>query len=176
MKIIPFDIEKAKSGKYKIQTKGGYSARIICWDKKDKTYNLVALITFKDGHEEVASFTKTGDYYGIASSSLDLVLVCDNKQAIYEEINFILKNIDMLVKDGHTPIDLAYDKCTLLIMNKILPKWKRIHKGEKLPETSYVKSDFHAQSFMPCIEGVEMGSDCWYLPVTILNEFEHEAV
>jgi hypothetical protein len=42
MKTIEFDIEKAKTGYYKIATKDGRPARIICWDKHyDKDGNWI---------------------------------------------------------------------------------------------------------------------------------------
>ena len=49
MKIIPFDVEKAKSGKYKIQTKDGKSVRILCWDRKTTHgINIVGLADHGD--------------------------------------------------------------------------------------------------------------------------------
>ena len=175
MKIIPFDIEKAKSGKYKIQTRDGRPVRVICWDKKDNTYNLAALITFRDGHEGIASFTKTGACCVHTSSPLDLVLVDESTPNIRQQI------YDIIIKthNDYPNLTCATQLSAVLLADFIqeglnLPKWKRIYKGERLPETSYVKSDFHSQSFIPCMKGVEMGSDCWYLPVTVLNELENE--
>ena len=69
MKVIPFDIEKAKSGKYKIQTKDGKPVRIICWDKKTKCdASLVGLVDF--GNFETPIF--------INESDSSLVLVDEN--------------------------------------------------------------------------------------------------
>ena len=64
MITIPFEVEKAKriqSGieEGKIVSDGGYEARIICWDKKDSDYPLVALV-MRDGKESVYNYTNKG--------------------------------------------------------------------------------------------------------------------
>lgn len=53
MKTIPFDIKLRKDiqseengykGRYKVQTREGEPVRIICWDKKDFKYPIIALV------------------------------------------------------------------------------------------------------------------------------------
>ena len=52
---VPFDVETAKkitekSVDGRIVTREGYSVRILCWDKKDKTYPIAAFVD--NGYEE----------------------------------------------------------------------------------------------------------------------------
>lgn len=77
MKIIPFDVEKAKSGKYKIQTKDGEPVRIICWDKKTKyDVNLVGLVDCGDFEIPIS----------INENNSNLVLVDENAPNIRQRI------------------------------------------------------------------------------------------
>lgn len=175
MKIIPFDIEKAKSGKYKIQTKDGRPVRIVCWDRKYiKSGPILGLIE-ENGCECTCSYQLSGKIVEDENNSADLVLVDESTPNIRKQIyNVIIKTY----KD-YPNVTCDVQLSTLLLADLIkenlnIPKWKRIHKGERLPETSYTKTDFHSQCFIPCMKGVEMGSDCWYLPVTVLNELENE--
>lgn len=61
---VPFEVELAKkitNGEVegRVVTREGDSVRILCWDKKDKTYNLAALVD--DGIEEnYRSYTNEG--------------------------------------------------------------------------------------------------------------------
>ena len=177
MKTIPFDIEKAKSGKYKIQNKDGKPVRIIEWNRKSENglTPIVGLINYGD-FESPYTYTKEGkatiyneEHYH------DLVLVDESTPNIGKRIfDIITKKCNDYPSLKHiTPISAAV--LSDFIQEELnLPKWKRIYKGERLPETSYTKSDFHSQSYMPCMKGVEIGSDCWYLPVTVLNELENE--
>lgn len=46
---VPFDVEMAKkitNGEVKgrVVTREGNNVRILCWDKKDKTYHIAALV------------------------------------------------------------------------------------------------------------------------------------
>lgn len=62
---VPFEEEMAKriqnnECEGRIVTRGGYNARIICWDKKsDCYYNIVALIDCV-GTEKISSYNKNG--------------------------------------------------------------------------------------------------------------------
>lgn len=77
--IIPFDLEKAKSGNYRVQTRSGLGVRIVCWDmKKGSTeFSIVGLVTQPDSGSEVIH------YYDNLGKSLskgdndDLTLVKD---------------------------------------------------------------------------------------------------
>lgn len=77
MKIIDFDIEKAKSGEYEIVTKHGVPVRIICWDKQDGVFKLVGLVKDSDGNESCQSYDEHGDAHE-DDTAFDLQLVTDN--------------------------------------------------------------------------------------------------
>lgn len=57
----PFNLEEAKQGK-SVCTREGKPARIICFDKNDKDYPIVALISYEDTSERAKYFTKEGKY------------------------------------------------------------------------------------------------------------------
>lgn len=57
----------------KVVTRNGKSIRIICTDKRDLNFPIVALIETIPGGEEVThSYTKDGKYYTACSDILDL--------------------------------------------------------------------------------------------------------
>lgn len=87
MKIIPFDIalreqiqseENHYQGRYKVQTRSGNTVRIVCWDKKDFTFPIVALVedSLPGPAETTLSFCQDGMYFprGIESNN-DLCLL-----------------------------------------------------------------------------------------------------
>lgn len=55
----PFDIQKAREGK-PVCTRDGRNARIICFDCKDETFQIVALVSGSLGKEEIISYDKAG--------------------------------------------------------------------------------------------------------------------
>ena len=57
----------------KVITRGGLNARIICTDRKDLIYPIVALIETKSGGESLQYYTKDGKYYIDALYEDDLV-------------------------------------------------------------------------------------------------------
>lgn len=86
MKTIPFDIKLRKdiqseenkyTGRYKVQTREGESVRIICWDKKNTTFPIVALVEDSSRYyENLRSFRDNGKYCPTTcESSTDLCLV-----------------------------------------------------------------------------------------------------
>lgn len=76
-----FNLEKAKAGQ-KVMTKDGNSVRIICYDVKNNSFPILALVTNKDGKEEVNYYTKDGASFSIDyESDLDLVMVPKLKEA-----------------------------------------------------------------------------------------------
>lgn len=65
---VPFEVELAKkitNGEVegKIVTREERSARVICWDRKNRKLFIIALIPDKDGNEKIMSFTKDGAYW-----------------------------------------------------------------------------------------------------------------
>lgn len=59
LNLKPFDLQKAKQGK-PVCTRDGRKARIICFDCKDETFQIVALISGSLGKEEIISYDKAG--------------------------------------------------------------------------------------------------------------------
>ena len=63
VRIVPFDIEKAKQGA-KIVTRDGSDVRILCFDRNSDHYPIVALVHHPNGGEdEIISYTKHGYYF-----------------------------------------------------------------------------------------------------------------
>ena len=59
-----FDLEEyLKNPSKKVVTRRGLNARIICTDRKDLIYPIVALIETKSGGESLQYYTKDGKYY-----------------------------------------------------------------------------------------------------------------
>ena len=77
MAKIPFSIEhreKIESGEYKVETRDGRTARIICWDRKDNNYPIIALFE-EYGKECLLSYTQNGQHVIGKSNVSDLFLV-----------------------------------------------------------------------------------------------------
>ena len=76
MKInkIPFSLEKYESDNYRIVTRDGRDARVICKDRTDKNYPIVALIK-DNGNEFIHVYSKNGESIIDEESIYDLFLV-----------------------------------------------------------------------------------------------------
>lgn len=78
VRVIPFDIEKAKQGA-KVVTRDGHDVRILCFDRNSDEYPIVVLIQKKDdGDDGVETYTKNGKYVTAGDES-------DNDLMIAEE-------------------------------------------------------------------------------------------
>lgn len=81
-KRIDFDIDLAKKihageAQGRIVIRDGQPARVICWDRKDASYPIVALIKVEERSEELlATYTGDGSYFDFDSKnkSQDLCL------------------------------------------------------------------------------------------------------
>ena len=74
----PFNLEEyIKNPSRKIVTRDGLNARIICTDRKDLKFPIVALIETKYGGEFIQYYTKDGTYYIDDSYDTDLFFVPD---------------------------------------------------------------------------------------------------
>lgn len=80
----PFDIELAKKG-HPVCTRDGRKARILCFDRKDPHYPIVALVEDISGDEDLVIYHGTGQYEELCKSDEDLVL--------YTEMNIGYINI-----------------------------------------------------------------------------------
>ena len=64
----------------KVITRRGLNARIICTDRKDLIYPIVALIETKSGGESIQYYTKDGKYYIDALYEDDLFFAPERKE------------------------------------------------------------------------------------------------
>lgn len=69
-----FDINKAKEG-CDVKTVSGDKVRIICWDAKDTSYPIIALVTDKDTGTEVVHRYSTNGKTNMDCNNMDLVTV-----------------------------------------------------------------------------------------------------
>lgn len=81
---IPFDIKyrpQIESGEYKVETRDGRDARIICWDSKAKdarhdTRPIIALVTTPiPGLESLIQCGENGILYKDAKDRNDLIII-----------------------------------------------------------------------------------------------------
>lgn len=79
MAKIQFDIKfrpQIESSDYKVETQNGCIARIICWDRKDNNYPIVALFEEEiSGKECLLSYTQNGQHVKGTSNVSDLFIV-----------------------------------------------------------------------------------------------------
>jgi hypothetical protein len=83
-----FNLQEAKEGK-PVCTRDGHKARIICFDRKNSEYPIVALITCNN-KEDCVPYTIDGKFvYGRSNKPSDLVMAPIKKVGwlnIYEDI------------------------------------------------------------------------------------------
>ena len=83
MKKIPFDIKyrpEIESGKYKVTTRDGRPARIVCWDAKYEQ-PIVALVCYNDDVEDSEFYSAQGRWYMDGDESPnDLIIVTDEPE------------------------------------------------------------------------------------------------
>ena len=85
----------------KVVTRNGRNVRIVCTDKRDLNFPIVALIETIPGGEEVTySYTKDGKYYTACSDILDLFFAPETHEGW---INVYRNN------DSHTYAGAVYD-------------------------------------------------------------------
>lgn len=68
----PFDLELAKAG-HPVCIRDGRKARIICFDKKDSDFPIIALLDFGN-YEAVATYTLEGRFMWREESNKDLFM------------------------------------------------------------------------------------------------------
>ena len=78
-----FDIKyrpQIESGEYKVETRDGRPARVICWDRKG-SLPLVVLVPTKNGDEYSYDYTSDGSYHlGTRKSELDLFIITPEQE------------------------------------------------------------------------------------------------
>lgn len=75
----PFDAEAAKRGA-RVETRDGMTVRIICYDKVDGIYPIIALVN-QDGYETCNGYTSDGKLFCHGSGKHDLVIVEEVEEA-----------------------------------------------------------------------------------------------
>lgn len=76
-KRIPFDLELAKKitnkdVKGRIVTEDGLTARIVCFDRKNDSWTIIALVSNSSDSESVCVYKNNGRYSPTAEDKLDL--------------------------------------------------------------------------------------------------------
>lgn len=74
-----FNLEEAKAGK-PVCTRDGSPARIICWDLKNETYPIVAIIESEDRKENVETYTEAGLWTMGGKCSWDLMMASEKHE------------------------------------------------------------------------------------------------
>ena len=90
----------------KVVTRYGDPVRILCWDKKDKTYPILALVEENDDEELDCSYTINGTYFEKEKSGYDLFIETDESEdeRIKNRILDVLQdcaNIDIVHEEEH---------------------------------------------------------------------------
>ena len=78
----PFNLEEyLKNPSKKIVTRSGYNARIICTDRKDADYPIIALVSRESIEKEsTLYYTKEGRFYVNGLSESDLFFVAERRE------------------------------------------------------------------------------------------------
>lgn len=82
LNMKPFNLnEYLKNPSKKLVTGGGRKVRIICTDRKDADYPIVALISNNCGNgEDTLYYTKEGKFYTDSTGSLDLFFATEKQE------------------------------------------------------------------------------------------------
>lgn len=111
----PFDIELAKKG-HPVCTRDGHKVRIVCFDRKNSHYSVIALIENTPEEEEIVLYPDTGLYDDPYKSDADLMLpekkegwaiIC--KSELYESEEIALKDAG-LFKDYIKTIKVEWEE------------------------------------------------------------------
>lgn len=147
----PFDVELAKKGA-KVETKDGYSVRILCYDRIKTDYPIVALINF-DNEEACISYNIKGSL-NCNQTSKDLVIVEEIKTKfnkndyIVGEVGFVYKITKIDDMYHTTQVSSGYrQRWTIEDVESNFHKWtiKDAHAGDILidiqSETPFIFKD-----------------------------------
>ena len=111
----PFNFEEyLKNPSKKMVTRSGYNARIICTDRKDADYPIIALVSRESIEKEsTLYYTKEGRFYVNGLSESDLFFVTERREGwvnvfkgadgnTYVGDSFIFKSEEDAEKEGKT--------------------------------------------------------------------------
>lgn len=118
-KKVPFDIELAKKitnkeVKGRIVTREGRQARIVCFDRNEKGWPIIALVKILENYESVIICKSNGAYSNFEEKDLDLLIEIPTYYRDYS--NFVPQKWQpCLVRDGENllwfPLIYAYTDC-----------------------------------------------------------------
>lgn len=95
----PFNLEEyLKNPSRKVVTRDGLNARIICTDRKDLKFPIVALIETKSGGEFLQYYTKNGTCYVNNLCDADLLFFPEKHEGwvnIYKDDDYIYTSMDI---------------------------------------------------------------------------------
>ena len=82
--IKPFDLEAYKNGA-NVKTRGGREVRIVCTDRKNQYYPIIALVKLDNGSETYHSYTPKGKVqpFKTTISNDDLVIVEEIEESVF---------------------------------------------------------------------------------------------
>lgn len=117
MEKIAFDVkfrQQIESGEYKVVTRDGRPARIICWNELDSSYPISAAITRSDGSEFFPTFTNKGRVVADSKHDVDLFIIASEPELAESDekirkwlIDYFDKVNDEVVKEDRLKI-IAY--------------------------------------------------------------------
>ena len=103
--IIPFSLSEYQKGGYSVQTRYGKNVRVICTDRTDNDYPIVALV--KNCNKEAARFfSENGESIIEEESIYDLFLVkqeFEDGDIVYASANNSIQRIIFIYGDKHRP-------------------------------------------------------------------------
>lgn len=110
LKLKPFDLEAARSGK-PVCTRDGRKVRIICFDKKDSIYPIIALVESQiDNREDLLQYTSTGKFLEEKEcDGRDLMMLPEKHEGwvnVYRDFNVVhAKNVYETMEEALKNID-----------------------------------------------------------------------
>ncbi len=122
--LKPFDLNSAKAGK-PVCTRDGRQVRIICFDKKNDYYPIVALVEI-DGKECIFQYTKDGEYLdgNENCSHYNLMMLPEKKEGwvnVYHGLNEISERVcgDIVSNTKEEAIQHAQNEASYITTVKI---------------------------------------------------------
>ena len=144
---IPFDLEKYKTGEYKVKC-GKLDARIICTNAEDEDYPIVALYRCDEG-EVPAMYSITGEYIiGRPCKEEDLFLVKNE----FEEGDIVISKYFILPYRGATLHDTILTDVCFNIGKGILQFETRISPGYGYTEDYRLATEEEKKKFFYALE------------------------
>ena len=99
--LKPFDLEEAKAGK-PVCTRDGRRVRIICFDCKDETFQIVALVSGSLGKEEIISYDKAG--YSTTRDRDEMLMMLQKKEGWVNVYKNQIHDTPKSAEEGHKGI------------------------------------------------------------------------